>query len=332
MNTLVVPLDGSATAERILPHVGLLAALLSARVHLLLVVTHEQKQHLIAGYAAAPPQDGARYETEWQWEDRAQAELMHAAEGYLTEQAQALRTAELNVTWQVTSGVPAECIIDCAASEPEALIVMATHGYSGLRRWTLGSVADKVIHGAQAPIFLIRTTEPAPVSVQPWKRILVPLDGSALAAQALPLAIDLARRAKAELILLQAVMPLVEYVPGLSPFHRLPSPPVVFPDALREQAHQQLMAVIDRLALPNMTITPVAVAGYPAEAIVDEAVRYQAGLIVMATHGYSGLQRWTLGSVADKVLHTSTLPLLLVRNQVDTDAINSIPGYPAVSG
>ena len=158
MKTILVPLDGSAVAEQVLPYIEQLAPILTARVHLLVVITEEQKQRLIARYAASPPEGSDRYETDWHWERRAQTQLAHAAEAYLIEQAQALRTAGLDVTFEVTSGAPAECIVDIAAGEPEALIAMATHGYSGLRRWTLGSVADKVVQTATTPVFVVRAT------------------------------------------------------------------------------------------------------------------------------------------------------------------------------
>ena len=93
----------------------------------------------------------------------------------------------------------------------------------------------------------------------------------------------------------------------------------------REQAQQQLAATINRLGTHDVVITPVVLFGYPAEAIVDAAIDYQTDLIVMATHGYSGLRRWALGSVADKVLHASPVPLLLVRAQPRRDAAAHAP-------
>jgi nucleotide-binding universal stress UspA family protein len=312
MKTILVPLDGSAIAEQVLPYARLLARILTARVHLLAVMTNEQRQHLIAKYAATPPGEGGRYEMEWDWERRAQTQLSYAAEGYLIGQAQRLRTAGMHATFEVTSGAPAECIVDTAANEPEVLIAMATHGYRGLRRWTLGSVADKVVQSATAPVFLVRTAEPTPANAWSVKRILVPLDGSALAEQALPLAIELARRAQAELILLQVVMPLVEYAAGLSRLTRPLPQSIQFTDVLREQAQQQLATTINRFGTYKIVMTPVVAMGHPAEAIVDVAMERQADLIVMATHGYSGLQRWALGSVADKVLHAATMPLILL--------------------
>jgi nucleotide-binding universal stress UspA family protein len=314
MKTILVPLDGSAIAEQVLPSVRRLAPMLIARVHLLVVITDEQKQHLIAHFAADPQAAEGRYETDWHWERRAQTQLTHAAEAYLTDQAQALRACGLDVTFEVSSGAAAERIVDIAASEPQALIAMATHGYSGLQRWTLGSVADKVVQATRVPLFLVRATEQSPVDAQPLRRIVVPLDGSALAEQALPLAIELAVRAHAELLLFQAVRSFEASAPGLRPFHR-PTPTIDFPAPGHAQALQQLQGVIARWHPPEIAVLPAVASGEPVQAIVDMAAREHADLIVMATHGYTGVRRWALGSVVDKVLHSATTPLLLVRAQ-----------------
>jgi len=216
----------------------------------------------------------------------------------------------------VTSGAPGECIVDIAAGEPEALIAMATHGYSGLRRWTLGSVADKVVQAATTPVFVVRATAQPPAGARSLQRIMVPLDGSALAEQALPLAIELATRAQAELLLFHAVSPPIKYVPELTPFHRSP-PTIEFPAPGHQQALQQLHGVAERWHLHAISALSVVTSGEPAQEISDTVAQEHVDLIVMATHGYSGVRRWALGSVADKVLHASDTPLLLVRAQPD---------------
>ena len=86
-------------------------------------------------------------------------------------------------------------------------------------------------------------------------------------------------------------------------------------NALHEQASRQLNAVAAELRNDGLTVTPVVDNGHAAEVIVDEATRRNASLIVMATHGRGGLRRWAMGSVADKVLHAATMPLVLVRAQ-----------------
>jgi nucleotide-binding universal stress UspA family protein len=314
MKTILVPLDGSAVAEQVLPHVRRLAPILAAQVRLIRVVSDEEIARVLADDGALAHELGSQTPIGPVEAQRVGDLLRQRAADYLAARAAELREAGTDVEVVMRDGSPAEQIIAVAAHDHDTLIAMATHGDSGLRRWALGSVADKVLHAATTPVFLVRAIEP-PAGVRPWKRILVPLDGSALAEQALPLAITLARTTQAELIVLQVVIPLAADAPGLSPFARLLPPSIAFPDVPREQAHQQLATTIDRFGAHEALITPVVVFGFPAEAIINEAVRHHVDLIVMATHGYSGLRRWTLGSVADKVLHASTVPLLLVRVQ-----------------
>lgn len=88
---------------------------------------------------------------------------------------------------------------------------------------------------------------------------------------------------------------------------------------LREQASQELAGLAAELQ-PDVPARAVVVAGQPAEMIIDQAYAHQIDLIVMATHGYSGVRRWALGSIADKVLHATTTPLILVRVGKNDDA------------
>jgi len=355
MKTIVVPLDGSAIAEQVLPHVRQLASILAARVHLIQIISDEEVARVLAhdgnllheldGRSPIGELDAQRmgdllrqraeiYLTAPATELREGGEELDAqrmgdllrqrAEVYLAAHAAGLRETGVDVAVEVGVGSPPEQIIAAAQYEPDTLIAMATHGYSGLRRWALGSIADKVLHAATAPVFLVRAITQPPTGVRQWKRILVPLDGSAVAEQALPLAIILASRARAELMLLQVAVPLVDYAPGLSPFNRPIPRSIAFPDLLREQVQQQLAATINRFGTREVAMTPLVMFGYPADTIVDAAIERQADLIVMATHGYSGLRRWTLGSVADKVLHASAVPLLLVRAQSGNHALEEL--------
>ncbi|HEU5100439.1 MAG TPA: universal stress protein [Roseiflexaceae bacterium] len=319
MKTLIVPLDGSPVAEQVLPHVKWLATLLTARVRLLQVISNEEVAGVLSHDGHVLRELGDPSLSDAVDAQRVGDLLRQRAVDYLGARAAELHDAGVPADIVVHEGSPAEQIVSLAEGDHEALIAMATHGYSGLRRWALGSVADKVLHIAKTPVFLMRAATQPP-TIRPCKRILVPLDGSANAEQALPPAIELARAARAELILLQVAVPLIEYVPGLSPFNRPLAPSIKFPEFLREQAQQQLAATIDRFGASEVAMTPVAMFGYPAEAIVDEASARQADLIVMATHGYGGLRRWALGRVADKVLHASAVPLLLVRSCASSPA------------
>jgi nucleotide-binding universal stress UspA family protein len=314
MHTIVVPLDGSELAAQVMPHVRTLAPLLDAHVHLLRVVpatppgdSESWAQVLISVYGA-PESEAARRDHH----NDVMEELHQQAQAYLDTQAQMLRSAGIEVTSEVRTGSPAETIVEVAAAHmPGALIAMATHGYSGLRRWALGSVADKVIHATDAPVLLVRG-QAQPV-VQPPRRILTPLDGSGLSRQALPLASEIARAARAELILLRAVVPMIEAYIGAPVLGRPLVENSETLNALYEYALDELKAEAASLRAEAPRVLTRAIIGYPAEVIIDEAREMDVDLIVMATHGYSGLRRWALGSVADKVLHATTTPLILVR-------------------
>jgi nucleotide-binding universal stress UspA family protein len=307
MKTILVPLDGSALAEQIIPWVRVLAPVLSANVRLLHVVSEADRYHLLADSEGIDEAGGVplvpnRFERSWE-------PLRQNAEGYLEYQAALLAAAGIEVAIDVQLGQPDELIVEAAESARVGLIAMATHGYSGIKRWALGSVADKVVHATATPVFVVRGTDP-PAEPHAFRRILVPLDGSELARRALPLAAELAINTNAELLLLSIATPPLIVAPEMVT-------PVPLYDATlavrQEQLRAELGALAAHLAREHIKATPLVEPGLAAEAIVDTAEQRGVDLIVMATHGHSGIRRWALGSVADKVLHATTTPLVLVR-------------------
>jgi len=158
-----------------------------------------------------------------------------------------------------------------------------------------------VIQLATVPVLVVRSSAGEVVRNPALRRIMVPFDGSDLARCALPHAVAMARSARAELVVLQAIAPRTEY-----------------PDLLlmqRNQAVQALRTLATELRQQQVKVVPIVAVDHTdaAEAIAAEAERRQVDLIVMATHGYGGWQRWMIGSVADKVLHAALTPILLVR-------------------
>lgn len=311
MKTILVPLDGSALAEQVLPYVGLLAPLLDAEVRLLRVIADLEQSAALPETIAATYGIEQPLATRLHHQQRGFSVLREQAEEYLVSQARLLQAAGVEVSIDVGGGQPASRIVETAEAIGASLIVMATHGYSGLRRWALGSVSDKVAHAATMPVLLVRHAVARPA----LRRIMVPLDGSPLAAQALPLATELARSAQAKLLLLRAVAPSVDAIldataPGYGDRR--------YGDilaALHKYAQQELDDLATQLVQQEITAEAAVFNGPAAEVIVDEASRQQVDLVVMATHGYGGLRRWALGSVTDKVIQSSSTPLLLVRAQ-----------------
>ena len=155
MHTLLVPLDGSALAEQVLPYVRLLAPLLHADVRLLGVVSDAESERLLA-YELVRLQEGASEVLPTaRRKQRARNQLCARARHYLDLQAEQLRAAGLKAQPAIRMGLPDDQIIYMAERTSATLIVMATHGYSGLKRWALGSVADKVLHATKTPLLLI---------------------------------------------------------------------------------------------------------------------------------------------------------------------------------
>jgi nucleotide-binding universal stress UspA family protein len=198
--------------------------------------------------------------------------------------------------------------------------VMTTHGRGGLERFWLGSVADELIRLCPVPLLLIGP-EPGPLP-GPFRRILVPLDGSALAEAALDPAVTLAGlEAGAELVLLQVVQPVASevWIPDAALAARLASVDLI---RQREGAREYLDATARRLEASGLMVRARVEEGdRVASAVLDAARDEQADLIVIATHGRSGLARLALGSVADKILRSSRTPLLVTASRSASEAL-----------
>lgn len=316
MNTIIVPLDGSPLAEQALPYARALATITGAQIHLMQIVPEQRVTNVYTPLVAEAyayghdPADVLDYD-----QTRVMETLRNEAAMYIGKQAQAMRSDTVRVESDVYVGDPAETIVEVAASKPGAWIVMATHGYSGIRRWTLGSVADKVVPAASVPVLVVRGRPAAPPSTVKFRTILVPLDGSALSQQALPLAVSLAKESGAALTLVRAISPTADVVTGTALTGLPPIPLNDVYEALYTQAEQELTGIADGLRALGLRVRTVIESAVAANAIIETAYRCRADLIIMATHGRSGIQRWALGSVADKVLHATITPLLLVRAQ-----------------
>jgi nucleotide-binding universal stress UspA family protein len=142
-----------------------------------------------------------------------------------------------------------------------------------------------------------------------YRRILVPLDGSSLAETAIGDAVSVGEATGAELVLLQAIQPITELLETNG--HPLYVDEQV--DRRRARALEYLDRVRHRIG-GHVTRTRVAVEmGAPADVILDYVRANDIDLVVMATHGRSGVKRWVLGSIADKVLRGASGPVLLVR-------------------
>jgi nucleotide-binding universal stress UspA family protein len=291
VNTILVPLDGSPLAERALPHAEALATATGARLALIRAVQH----HAFLGVDTPAERVTA----------------MAEAEAYLTELADLLIGRGFIVDTGVVYGGAAAAILAEAERREATMIAMATHGRGGFGRLRYGSVAEAVLRRTTTPLLLIRAwggeRQATPFGIRP--RLLVPLDGTTFAEEALPVATRLALALGGELILLHAV----------SPFEQVFMPEAVlanFPEeeaARGAEAREYLELLVARGATGGCQTTTDVRLDVPALAIEEAARDHAAALVIMATHGRTALGRLALGSVADAILQYSRVPLLLVR-------------------
>ena len=292
IDKILVPLDGSQAAEGILPWVREIASRAGAQVLLLTSVQDIGVWDATLAAAAMGREEALALE-------------------YLERQAAELEAGGLRARAVVTMGPAAEAILDAAAREGAGLIAITTHGRSGVTRWLFGSVSGKLIQSAQVPLFVIRSTEEAKSAPPPpvLDKILVPLDGSAVAASILPFVEQLAATLKSSLVLFHAIAPLTAY-PGFETVQ-----PAAFGQALEEaqkEAGRMLTRVANDLKARGIDTTALVTIDLAVDGIIRAAQESGADIIAIATHGRGGLRRAVLGSVADGVVRHSKLPCLLV--------------------
>jgi nucleotide-binding universal stress UspA family protein len=292
---MLIPLDRSKTAEQVLPYARFLAKALKIPVDLLGVVDPE------ALTALANPKQGRFVET-------LVAEQTHRTTTYLETIKRSLPGGAVHCF--VENGKPEEVVITKAAADKRTLIAMSTDGRSGIQRWVLGSVADKVLHGATNHVLLVRSTEPGKTDGEAaLKTVIVPLDGSALAEQVLLYVEDLAKSMKLEIVLMRAyalpsTVTAETYGPNLADLV----------DQLEAEARDYLEKKVKEIKWKGIENVSSAVdLGYGAEEIIALGRKTPDNFIAMCTHGRSGIKRWLLGSVTERVVHHSGDPVLIVR-------------------
>ena len=307
---VIVPLDGSELSERSLPYARRIAGALSIPIELV---------EAFDVLPAAAQITGAAFATQRMLEE-AQAQSSR----YLEQVQAELRSHGHTAITRTLPGAPASAIVDWVGDDPDALVAMSTHGRGGIARWALGSVADKVLHSIPNPMLLIRgSAAKAPTEVEP-KTVLAPLDGSALSELSLEHAATMATALQARIVLLRVNQDAELYrqylrtaerrVPGEPESDWAPAEELARADA--EDSRISLERAARRLSAEfgfagDVASRPVESRNV-AEAIVDMAASEQA-MLVMATHGRSGINRLVLGSVTDRVVRHSDVPVLVVR-------------------
>ena len=283
-NKILVPLDGSKLAEGVLPYVRLLASALKLSVDLM----HVNDPETVASFPQ--PMQGHDY-------------LKKVAASF---------TSSLAVNCRMENGRAADVIVDRASGDAGTLITMATHGRSGAQRWLLGGVAQKVLQASTNPLFLIRPREETLARDVRLNTIILPLDGSHLAEKIFPHVIYLANRLRLEVVLIRTyTLPTTGYFLATGV-----SPPAIgeLGEKIKGEVTDYLQAKVEELQAEGVEKASfVAIEGKGPEEIIDLARKTANNMVAMSTHGRSGIGRWVLGSVTDRVVCYSGDPVLVIR-------------------
>lgn len=291
--TILVPLDGSEFAEHALPTAAHLAA--GANAPLLLARVHHRSSHVGI-----------------EWDDF----LRNEEQAYLERIAvKATQAQPIDVETTLLDGDVVEAIGECAEGRAECLIVMTTHGRTGLSRAWLGSVADGVLRQSTRPVLTLRANGPErPSLASTIGHVIVALDGSSFAEQVVPHAVQLALLLPASMTLLRVIEPAYSVMPGLAG-----ADGAVIAERLVEESEQSAKSYLEEVAAgirrEHATIdvrTDLRYADSAAPAIVEQACAGDGALVALATRG-RGASRLLIGSVADKVIRAAGDGVLVIR-------------------
>ena len=292
LRKILIPLDGSAVASAVFPVARTLARATGA--HVVLLRVSPEKDDLPVHDITAQV---------YQSLERIRHELIGPG---------------LSMRSLVRHGDPAEQILAAARDEQVDLIAMATYGLEGVDRLMVGSVSEQIVAHSPVPVLLVT---PGGHSVRHIRSMLVPVDGSPGAALALGAALPLARATGAKLTLLQVAPPVRDWEYQVREGGELGHDLRVgqdYEEAGRSRAEDYVNRMAERLRAKGFTASGVAHVGAPATVIHETAEEHQVDLIVMSTHALTGPARALLGSVADKVVHITDRPVLLVRQDASS--------------
>jgi nucleotide-binding universal stress UspA family protein len=303
---MLVPLDGSKLAEVVLPYAKELAGRLDLDLVFLYVCSPHESEALPVYQA---------------YVEHA-AEIVKLQSREVQHKTGAPSGSKVVETYaEVTVGYAAEEILRYVNEKGIDLILMATHGRSGIKRWAIGSNADKVLRASEVPVWLVGVglSEDIVHDNWPYRTILIPLDGSPAAESVLPHVETLARQRGSKLVKEVVLLRVCEQYFIMADYPQAGMPLSLsehvkrLTDHVRREAEQYLERIQQHLAHAGLKVTCEVLMGKPANEIIDYAHKNSPNLIVMATHGHSGISQGEYGRVAYKVLRGVSSSILMVR-------------------
>jgi nucleotide-binding universal stress UspA family protein len=296
--SVLVPLDGSYLAEHAIPYGRALAGQEGQVVFLEVMPEPEPIRGLLGDLIVNAEEAGKMYEEE--------------SITRLSDTAERWKQVAGEVQIETRQGAPTEQILKFAQEQNCDYIVMASHGKGALHRLAFGSVADEVARTSPTPVLMIHTGGEEPtIEAVSIKRLILPMDGSELAKAAIPVAIDIGKRLKAPAVVVQAITPdvVATTYPGTEAYYAAD----VYDELITQQenaAKAEMAQEAETLTKAGVDATASVLIGSVGEAI--ESVTAPGDIIIMTSHGRTGIKRFVLGSVAERLIRSGVAPVLLV--------------------
>ena len=250
-------------------------------------------------------------------------QVVNVAQAHLDDLATQLLPEDVRGRTVVREGNAGYEVVSAAKALKADVIVLSTIGRSGLKRVVLGSTDERIVRHAHCPVLTVRRQmnesamrllalkKPLYPQRLPWRRILVPVDFSLTSLRALKIAVPLAKQSGARLLLLHVIEPN-PYATGME------GAVLVMPEAtVARNAKRQLPQVARRFVPKSVRAISLVAHGRAADVIVETAEQKGADLIVLSTHGHTGLARLLMGSTAEQVVRTAKCPVFVVSKPLD---------------
>ncbi|OGN90653.1 MAG: hypothetical protein A2Y88_02405 [Chloroflexi bacterium RBG_13_48_10] len=317
---ILVPLDGSPLAEGAIPHAELFARIFGAHIHLLRVLEpisyHENPAAI----------DPLRWQLHKAEADAYMQGIANTIREHLGENSNMVEDEKMSrVDYSVREGKAAENIVDFAHTENIDLLVICTHGSSGLSRWNISSVTQKVINLIYLPVLIVRAYDRSVMDENRlyYRRILLPIDCSRRAECSLSAGIELTRGEtttdsileaagdKSTLVLAAVIRPLELPIPEPFPIEISQLTKKLL-QLSRQAVERYLMEMKERL--PVKCDTCVVESTSVPSAIQDLAEQEDIDMVILCAHGYSGQVNWPYGTVTRNYIEHGTKPLLIIQD------------------
>ncbi len=288
---ILVTLDGSDYAEQALPAAESICQAFNARLTLVSVLP-EQPRFRILGRSGARPKalDGGRRELR----------------SYLQSVAKRMRPKGIDVTTSVLTGPVAEAVNQHMEDQAIDMSIICTHGRSGLQRWVLGSVANRLVQLATRPVLIIHPGPSGPPPVPGFGKLLVTLDGSEYAERVLPMVRASTKYGSIVLLL------RVPEVPEAQRYGTMVEEIEEMRAEAEAEACQYLEGIAAVLRQEGIETRVLVTGSRPAETIIHLAEEEDVDVIMLSSHGQGGFEGMLMGSVPDRVVQQTHRPVLLV--------------------